>query len=569
MGIVKSDHGMLAFPLRRLWTSVEADPERARYCYLFPDLANRPGAGLFPATSASETLALLQEFVSNYYPPEGMPPQIKMELPAVYTYFGQFMNHDISAPVGGIEVDIGGLAPAGVIGADLLPDLAATGRAASIAPILDHIVNEHAYPLSLTSLYAYGPGSGDPEVNALYDPDGMHFRLASTATLPPQAMGQTTQVHYNLIERRTGAHDLPRTPEAALIADLRNDENLIISQMHLAFMLLHNKTVDALHPQYPDPAACFAAARQLVTLHYQWCILNDYLPQLLAPGVLDQVLQSPVRLPKPNQVPMEFTTVAFRFGHSMVGSDYDFNANFGRQGRVAPAASLGQLFAFTTRGRMAGLDVVQLPDHWVIDWGRLTRIAGTVGADDERGSRAEKIDLNLANDMFNLREPDQSLALRSIFLRNLLRGYHRRMPFGQDLARAYGLPVLTPEQVQNAIPDRPAADLPELSLRQVAARLGMLTHTPAWLYILCESQARAGGAHLGATASHIIAETVIGLLKQRPDTVLTTGPQSWHPQTSPLKGVHGQPLTSLRDLMKFAVAGTPNAAAPDPGPRVG
>ena len=556
MGIVKSDHGLLAFPPTRTWAGVEVDPDRARYCYLFPDLANRPGAGLFPDTSASETLALLQEFVENYYPPEGVPPQIKMDLPAVYTYFGQFMNHDISAPVGGMEVDLGGLAPAGVIGSDLLPDLTATGRAASITPILDHLANEHACPLSLTSLYAYGPGSRDPEVNALYQPDGMRFRLGATATLSPQMMGQTTPTAYHKIDRRTGAHDLPRSARTALIADLRNDENLIISQMHLAFMLLHNKLVDALHPAVPDPAACFARARQMVTLHYQWCILNDYLPKLLAPGVLDLVLNAAPRLTFANQVPMEFTSVAFRFGHSMVGSQYDFNANFGTAGRIAASASLAQLFGFTTHGQMAGQGV-PLPDHWVVDWPRLTQISGIIGAGDERGSRAEKLDLNFANDMFNLAEADQNLAYRSIFLRNMLRGYHRRMPFGQDLAHAYGLPVLTPAEVQSAIPDRPAADMPALSLRQLTARLGLLTDTPAWLYILCESQVRQGGNHLGPTASHLIADTITGLMRLRPDTVLTT---AWHPAQSPLRTGKGEPLTSLGQLLNCAVAGTPNAA---------
>ncbi len=559
MGIVKSDHGLLGFPLRRQWAGVEVEPERARYCYLFPDLADRPGAGMFSGTSATETLAVLQDFVSNYYPPEGVPPQIKMDLPAVYTYFGQFVNHDISAPVGGMAVDLGGLAPAGIIGSDLLPDLAATGRAASIAPILDHLANEHAYPLSLTSLYGYGPGSGDPEVNALYQPDGMRFCLGTTTTISPQMMGQTTTVAYDRIEFRSGALDLPRCAESALIADLRNDENLIIGQMHLAFMLLHNKLVDLLHPTIPEAATCFAAARHLVTMHYQWCILNDYLPNLLAPGVLDLVLQAPPRLTTPNQVPLEFTSVAFRFGHSMVGSEYDFNANFGTGGHIAEAASLRQLFSFTSHGRMAGQGVA-LPDHWVLDWSRLTQIKGRIGAGDEQGSRAEKVDLNFANDMFNLSEADETLAHRSIFLRNLLRGFHRRMPFGQDLARAYGLPVLTPEQVQSAIPDRPAADMPALSLRQMTARLGMLTDTPAWLYILCESQALHNGDHLGPTASHIIADTITGVLRLRPDTVLTTGPAPWHPSQSPLRDSHGKPLTTLRALLQHAVSHTPNAA---------
>jgi len=42
--------------------------------------------------------------------------------------------------------------------------------------------------------------------------------------------------------------------------------------------------------------------------------------------------------------------------------------------------------------------------------------------------------------------------------------------------------------------------------------------------------------------------------------VLTLGPTPWTPDASPLRGAGGAPLTTLRDLLEFAVAGTPNAA---------
>ena len=39
-------------------------------------------------------------------------------------------------------------------------------------------------------------------------------------------------------------NDLPRAPHGfALIGDHRNDENLIVAQLHLAFLKFHNKVV--------------------------------------------------------------------------------------------------------------------------------------------------------------------------------------------------------------------------------------------------------------------------------------------------------------------------------------
>jgi len=73
----------------------------------------------------------------------------------------------------------------------------------------------------------------------------------------------------------------------ALIADRRSDENLILSQLHLALMLLHNKAVSALEPQFPDPARLLRSRRVgLLTRHYHWLILHDYLPRLLSRSVL-------------------------------------------------------------------------------------------------------------------------------------------------------------------------------------------------------------------------------------------------------------------------------------------
>lgn len=558
MSIISSDHSLSA-PATDGQDPVGQNPgqiplgaqRRSRFCYLFPELANDPMSGLFPGTSEDETVQRLKQFEAVFRPPE-LPARLRMQLPAVYTYFGQFVNHDMSAPTGGMLVNVASLSPAGIMGSLDLPGLFKEWRAADIEPILDHFVNEHETPLTLSSLYGDGPDSDDPEVQALYADDRLHFRLAQTIGLSAERFGAITKTPPGLIHRNQGAHDIPRDGTRALIADRRNDSNLILCQLHLALMLLHNKAVDALQPGIPDRVALFAAARQLVNLHYQWCILNDYLPHLLADGVLATVLADAPRL-RTNAVPMEFTTAAFRFGHSMVGESYDFNPNFGFQGRIKAAATLKELFDFTSHAGMRG-QAVQLPDHWVADWNRLTRLS------PDGATQSERIDLDFSVTMLNLVGEGASLTHGSIFFRNILRGFHRRIPFGQQLASAYKLPVLSDAQIAAALP--PKTMVPDDgNLRELARDMGILTHTPAWVYFLAEAQVLSGGERLGPTASHIIAETFVGLLRHNPMSVLNVM-GGWHPGSSPLKTAAAQPLDSIRALILFAVARTANSHDP-------
>lgn len=545
MGIVKSDHSLVGGQ-----DDAGADG-KSRYCYLFPDLANAKYAGLFKQGSAQETLTVLKEFEQAFHPPQSDAPPLRMKLPAVYTYFGQFVNHDMSAPVGGMLVDVAEIANQGVLPTQDLPGLSKEWRAETIGPILDHFQNEHEYPLTLSSLYGDGPSSTDPEVQALYLDDGMRFLITQAIAPTREEIGEITEAPFESIHRNPGAWDIPRKDGIALLADRRNDGNLILSQLHLAFMLLHNKAVDILHPQMPDSRACFTAARRLVTLHYQWCIVADYLPNLLSRGVLEKVMAAPPRLTNAKEVPMEFTTAAFRFGHSMVGSMYDFNANFGAYGRISGAALLQDLFHFTSRGGMAGRSG-QLPDHWLVDWQRLIR------EDGEELGQAERIDMNFANDMLNVVGESNQLALGSIFLRNILRGFHRRIPFGQDLAKAYGVPVLDVRALAAAMPETTPG------LRRAAQEMGFLAETPAWVYFLCEASALEDGQRLGPTASHIIADTFIGLMKNDPESVLRAEGGGWHPRTSPLKFVSGEALTSIGAMLLFAVEGSANANGATP-----
>ena len=434
---------------------------RSSYSYLFPDLADAPNSGRFNGTDDGGTIQRLKDFeIACRQPYTPIPlPGLTIDLPAAYTYFGQFLNHDISAPVGGLLQDLTRVDPVGIVGSVDHGGLE-KGWRADVATILQHFANEQVRPLTLASLYGDGP-----EVAGLYQTDGRRFHLAQTSVTPAQAF-RDQKIDPDAVFHACCAPDIPRKDHLPLIADQRNDGNLILSQLHLAFMLCHNKAVAALEACGTPGDEVFATVRQLVTLHYHWLILNDFLPALLSKTVLARPLAQWQPRPLPaGTVPMEFTTAAFRFGHSMVGRAYDFNANFGQGGRISTAgASLLQLFAFTSQGNMEDPrgPPCQLPDHWVIDWDRLTRNQAPDAGPDPVSGKAERFDLDFAPDMLNVAGDAQVVEQGSILFRNLLRGFHRRIPFGQHLAREYGVTLLSRAALRAAMPQHrsPSGDYP-------------------------------------------------------------------------------------------------------------
>jgi len=540
---------------------------RSDYCYMFEAAANQSDAGRFTMSAGddAETIQRLLSFatwmerVNSNNPIEDL--KLRIKLPAAFTYFGQFVNHDLSAPVGSLKGLVDDIPDSVIIGQGQLPGVNKLWRAGNTEEIIKRIRNEHAKPLNLDSLYGEGPfrAVGQPtadEVRGLYDAEGLRFVLGTTL----DASADTDDQFKNPVERAIGAPDLARKRMegklVTLIADQRNDGNLILAQLHLALMLFHNKAVDALCPQNPDLAecfACFAAARRLVTRHYHWCILHDFLPRILSEGALESAIQGPLKFTEDmrGKVPMEFTTAAYRFGHSLISGSYDFNSNFGTGRSLQPAAALIDLFAFTSSGGMKGHD--QLPDHWVIDWDRMTADEPENAAPDS--SHSEQIDLRFALGLMSAVADAPTHELESIVARNLVRGFHRRIPFGQVLAGLCGNTALEPKDICKAMPTGLAEhpmhpDIGDEGIR----RMELATQTPAWLYFLCEAKVCEGGERLGPTASRIVAETFVTLMRPKDGAGAVDDDSGWEPTQSPFRTADGHPVATLRDLLLFAVA---------------
>jgi LysM repeat protein len=444
----------------------EAAAERAfRFSRMFKDAEK-----FRPAEEALIELGRAMDEVSN--------AKDHPTLPAGFTYFGQFLDHDITFD----QTD-------GLPSGELTPEEILQGRSPSI---------------DLDSLYGRGP---QLEAKRIYDADKIHLRVGRTL-----ASGPT-----NVPEGRALPNDLPRgdngaQPHEATIGDPRNDENLAVAQTHLAFLKFHNVVVDRLAQTGLSGSALFDAAQRTVIEHYQSIVLHDYLPRIVDPAVLQDVLVNGRKFYQitPGEeptMPIEFSVAAYRFGHSMIRDLYSWN-------RIFDPADLGLIFSFSgVSGQMSSL-----PSTWPIDWRRFYDFRGVANVPPTPAlNTTRSIDTALALPLNLLPEHFSQGVKASLAVRNLLRGRLLGLPTGQTLAAMLKVPALTAAQVRQG----PHAD--------VLQRHGFDTKTPLWYYILKEAEVLHDGLHLGPVGSRLIAETIVGLIQASRISILADQNRSWRP----------------------------------------
>ena len=163
------------------------------------------------------------------------------------------------------------------------------------------------------------------------------------------------------------------------------------------------------------------------------------------------------------------------------------------------------------------------------------------------------VDLRFAKGLMSAVQKPPRPELASIVARNLVRGFHRRIPFGQVLAARCGEEPIKAEILSTAMPNGLAEDhLNPDTESALAKRMEIARYTPAWLYFLCEAKL-SGGERLGPTASRIIAETFVDLMKLKGAEISGDGGRPWRPEDSPMRNAARKPIASLRDLLLFAV----------------
>lgn len=135
----------------------------------------------------------------------------------------------------------------------------------------------------------------------------------------------------------TAEDDLPRNEQGrALIGDPRNDENIIVSQLQLAFIKLHNRFVEQVQGEESlSGDDLFKEAQRRTRWHYQWVVIHDFLRRVVDEAIVDDILRIEDGVPavktrfysykKGPFMPVEFSVAAYRFGHSQVRPTYIIN----------------------------------------------------------------------------------------------------------------------------------------------------------------------------------------------------------------------------------------------------
>jgi hypothetical protein len=375
----------------------------------------------------------------------------------------------------------------------------------------------------LDSLYGIGPDES-PELYEREDP----AKLRLTGLTDPDT-----------------PDDLPRRSDrTAVIGDPRNDENLIISQLHVAFAKFHNALVDHVRAQGGSGIdAVFRQAQRLCRWHYQWVVIHDFLPCVVGQSRIDAILKERadepaiVKLnfyhpedPRKPMMPIEFAVAAYRFGHSMLRPSYAINEDKGEvEGELVEAALFGEQ---PTDSNLNGKR--PCPPRLAIDWRFFFDIpdGGTLANADRRNA-ARKLDSDLSVPLFALPEsviPPPDRTHISLAERNLLRGKRLGLPSGQRVARKLGVEVLSNNQL--GLGDDP----------------GWEGQAPLWFYVLKEAEIQRSGTQLGAVGGRIVAEVILGLLKFDRGSYLHQDPP-WSPQP-PIAGTGGR--FGIGDLLKFA-----------------
>jgi hypothetical protein len=481
--------------------------------FLFPELQQNPD-NLLPQSRA--TRDALVELGRTMLDAGGETGGGDSRIPAAYTYFGQFVDHDITLEAQSADLP------------ELLdPDLA------PLTPdqIEDNLQNGRTATLELDSVYGFpAPREGA----------GMQIgKITPLNGDAPPLLRPPGKDDDNDLPRQ-GRSNVPELDRAALIGDARNDENTIIAQLHVAFLRAHNALV--------DQGEKFGAARRIMRQHYQHIVLHDFLKRIVDPQIVDETIeQNRVYEPLTQSfMPLEFSVAAYRFGHSMVRAAYDFNLNFNASGEpgTTPATLFPFLFTFTALSGQLGFGPGSetLPDNWIIEWENLVDAGAPF-------NRTRRIDTKLVEPLFQLTDfqgrPRRADRAR-LAVRNLLRGYLLRLPTGQAVAHALqqklsgvrDIPVLRP----NRIRDGAASD----DQAGVLEDAGFLDRTPLWYYILAEAAVLENGRRLGPVGGTIVAEVLVGLVRRSENSILRM--TDWEP-TLPSAD---EGTFTLADLLRFA-----------------
>ncbi|WP_442512001.1 peroxidase family protein [Novipirellula sp. SH528] len=254
--------------------------------------------------------------------------------------------------------------------------------------------------------------------------------------------------------------------------DIRAAENLGLTSMQTLFLREHNRLADEIASENPDwsDEDIFQAARAMVIAEIQSITYNEFLPALLGKDVIADYegYDSSVN----PSIVNEFSTAAFRFGHTTLSDNVDFVGNDGIE--VREAVSLANAFFNPSLLEETGIDSIL-----------------KAGA----SSLSQEVDLEVVDSLRNfLFGPPGAGGLDLVSL-NIQRGRDHGLADFNSVRTAYGLEAY--ESFDEITSDT------ELQAK-LESLYGDVNNIDLWVGLLAEDHAE--DSSLGETASLIIAD---------------------------------------------------------------
>src|SRR5881397_3087327 len=288
-------------------------------------------------------------------------------IPSGYTYLLQFVAHDLVHSA--IPLSVAGSLGAGT-------------------------ANARRAPLRLETLFGSGP-VGSPHIYALDAPNDdrrtklrlgrMRWKENEPATgCPFRDIARARAENVTGIDRSIAGVRVALTE--ALVADPRNDDHAVMSQLTALLALLHNGLVDIIrgrednagpNGQFGAAYKRFLCARSALTAIYHNIIRSDLMRRVIHPAVYASYSGAgPHFIDRPRsaeglairewEIPFEFSHGAFRFGHAMVRPEYQIN-------------DLSIQDLYSTLEKTSANDPVNMPldETWMVQWSRFFEINET------------------------------------------------------------------------------------------------------------------------------------------------------------------------------------------------
>jgi hypothetical protein len=347
--------------------------------------------------------------------------------------FGQFMDHDMDlTPDGGASFPIP-VAPGDPIGPNPLPftrsqtdPATGTGTANPLQQV--NVVTSY---LDLSQVYGSDPATAD----ALRTHVGGQLK-----TSPGDLLPLDNSTYFPSPESPPAMQDPVGVPSGQLFAagDARANENVELTALQTLFVRNHNLIASELQQQNPtwSDGQLYQEARKINIADYQSIIYNEWIPAVLGPNALP-----PYTGYKPNVNPSianEFSTVAFRFGHSLLSGNIERHTNQGLDiPDVNPSGSsisLAQDF----------FDPTLLGPSTVVDRATghsASNIDAVLKGDADGVSQA--MDPMAINDVRNLLFGNGGQGGQDLMARDVQRGRDNGLPDYNTMRVAYGLPPVT------------------------------------------------------------------------------------------------------------------------------